>query len=142
MRGGRVGRQFSCLVFVFAGAEPEISLEIVLCGHYRGKLRHREVYLVETLPPHVSEKHMWELVGLLSIEGGNVGPSGPASSSQLVVGVKCPTRFPSSASADILVVGQAGKGTTHIRKKQSVRVVLSSEEETESDDVSLHPRKM
>ncbi|CAI9280661.1 unnamed protein product [Lactuca saligna] len=68
--------------------------------------------------------------------------SGPASSSQPVVGAIFPGCFPTSAFADIHVMGQAGKGTTPIRKKRSVRMVLSSEEEIESDDVSLHRRKM
>lgn len=37
---------------------------------------------------------------------------------------------------------QAGKGTTPVLKKQSLRVVLSSDEETESDKAGLHPHKM
>lgn len=47
-------------MFVFAGVEAEISLEMALHGHYQGKLCHREVDLVEALPPPVSEKRMRE----------------------------------------------------------------------------------
>ncbi|CAI9292829.1 unnamed protein product [Lactuca saligna] len=123
-------------------AEAEIYLVMTLRGHYRGKLCHREVDLVDTFPPPVSEKHMRELVGLLPVEEGNVGSIEPASSSQLVVEAIFPVCFPASAFADIPVVDQAQKDTLPIWKKRSMRVVLLSDEEIKSDDVGLRPRKM
>lgn len=130
-------------MFVFSGAEAKISLETDLCGHYRGNLCHWEVDLVGALFPPVSEKHVQELIGLLSSEGGNVGSSRPAFPSRPVVAVISPVHFLASAYANIPVVVQAGKGTTPIwKKKRSLRVVLSSDEKTESDDVGLRPRKM
>ncbi|CAI9296456.1 unnamed protein product [Lactuca saligna] len=123
------------------GAEAEISLEMALCVHYRGKLCHWEVDLLKTLLPPISEKHMQELVGLLPTERGNVGYNRPASSSQPGVGATFPAHSLVFVSTDILVVGQAGISTTPIRRKRSVRVVLSSNEETEYFDVSLRPHK-
>lgn len=43
-------------MFVLACTEAGISLDMALLGHYWGKLRHREVDLVEALPPPISEK--------------------------------------------------------------------------------------
>lgn len=65
---------------------------MVLRDHYRGKLYHQEVYLVEALPPPVSERRMQELARLLSLEGGNVGSSGTTLPSRLTVGVVSPAR--------------------------------------------------
>lgn len=103
-------------MFVFVGAEAEISLEMAMRGHYRGKLCYWEVDLVETLPPPIFEIHMRDLVGFLLVVGGNVGSSGPVSSSQLVVGAIFPACFSASTSVDIPMVDQAGKGTTPIQK--------------------------
>ncbi|CAI9290479.1 unnamed protein product [Lactuca saligna] len=96
------------------GAEAKISFEMALRSYYWGKLCHREVDLVETLPLPVFEKCMRDLAA----------------------------RFLASASTDDVVVGQPGKGTTPILKKRSVCVMLSSDEETKSDDFSLFPRKI
>ncbi|CAI9281100.1 unnamed protein product [Lactuca saligna] len=80
-----------------------------LCGLYRGKICHQELYLVETLPPTVSKKCIHELAGLLPAERGNVGSSGLALSSQSAVGATFPAHSSASASADILVASQARK---------------------------------
>ncbi|CAI9294432.1 unnamed protein product [Lactuca saligna] len=103
---------------MFAVAEAKISLEMAMCSHYQGKLCHREVHLLETFPPPIFEKRMWELAELLSAEGENSGSSRPAS--------------PSQPEKVMLLSG----------KKRSLRVVLSSNEETESDEMGLRPDKM
>ncbi|CAI9291376.1 unnamed protein product [Lactuca saligna] len=103
-------------ILAATGAEVEISLEMGLRGHYRGKLCQWEVDLVEALPPPVSEKRIQELARLLSTEGRNANSGGPASPSHPVVGAIFPAHFPSSSSAYIPM--------------------------TESDDVGLRPRKM
>ncbi|CAI9303314.1 unnamed protein product [Lactuca saligna] len=72
----------------------------------------------------------------------NVGSGGPASPSQPVVGVVSLVCFPPYASFDFPIRVQAGNGTTLFNKKQSLRVVQSTDEETVSDDASLRPRKM
>lgn len=73
--------KFLCLAFVFIGAKAETSLEMALRGHYRGKLCHREIDIVEDLPPPVSEKCMRQFAGLISVEWRNIGSSGTASPS-------------------------------------------------------------
>ncbi|CAI9268915.1 unnamed protein product [Lactuca saligna] len=45
-------------ILAATSVEAEISLEMALHGHYRGKLCHREVDLVEGLPPPVSKKRV------------------------------------------------------------------------------------
>ncbi|CAI9272976.1 unnamed protein product [Lactuca saligna] len=75
-------------------------------------------------------------------EEGNTGSSIPALPSQPTVRVVSPIRLPASDSSDLHARAQAGKGTSHIRKRQSLFMVSSSDEETESDDAGLHPRKM
>ena len=105
------------MAFVFTGAEADISLEMALRGHYQGKLCHREIDLVEALPPPVSERRMRELVGLLLVEGGNIGSSGPASPSQPTVGVVSLVRSPVSAPSGFPMGVQAGRGSAHIQKR-------------------------
>lgn len=72
-----MAREILFWVFSFTGVEAEISLDMALRGHYHGKLSHREINLVETLSPPISERHMRELAGLPLIGEGNVGSSGP-----------------------------------------------------------------
>ncbi|CAI9276418.1 unnamed protein product [Lactuca saligna] len=118
-------RKMAQLLVVRCGAEAEISLEMAMCSYYRGKVCHREVDLLETIPPPVFEKHMGELAELLLTEGGSSSSSRPTSLSQPVVRAIFPARFLASTFADIHVVDQAGK-----------------DEETESDDMGLRPHKM
>ncbi|CAI9287408.1 unnamed protein product [Lactuca saligna] len=69
--------ELSNRLHVFRGIPPrenmvpkaEISVEMALRGHYRGKLYHQDIDLVESRPPPVFEKRMRELAGLLSAEG-------------------------------------------------------------------------
>ena len=75
------------MAFVFTGAEAEISLEVVLRGHYQGKFCHQEIDLVEAIPPPVYEKNMQELTILPFAGGGNASSSGPTSLSQSAVEV-------------------------------------------------------
>ncbi|CAI9297974.1 unnamed protein product [Lactuca saligna] len=116
-----VSLTFPFLTFSLRGVEAEISLEMVLRGHYRGKLCHWEIDLLEALRPLVSKKRMREFAGFLSIEGGNTCSSGPTSHSRLAVGVVSPVHLPAPASFGLPV---------------------GSDEETESDDACLYPRKM
>lgn len=129
-------------MFVFIDDEAEISLEMALRGHYRGKICHRDIDLVEDLPSPMSEKFMRECVGLLLAEGGNVGSSGPASLSQPAVRVVSLVQLPAPGSFDLSMGVQEEKGTALFRKRQSLRAVPSLGEVTESDDAGLHPRKM
>ncbi|CAI9299232.1 unnamed protein product [Lactuca saligna] len=115
MSASRRARGKMAQLFVVRCAE--ISLEMAMCRHYRGKLCHREVELLETLPPPVSEKCMKEVIGLFSVKERNVGSSGLSLPSQPVVGAIFTARFSASDSADIPVVAQVGKGTTPILKK-------------------------
>ncbi|CAI9291367.1 unnamed protein product [Lactuca saligna] len=85
---------------------------------------------------------MREFVGLLSVEGGNIGSNRPTSPSQLGVRVVSPVRLPAPASLVLPVDVQAKKGTAPIQKRQILRVVLSSDKETESNDAGHCPRKM
>lgn len=117
-------------MFVFVGAEAEISLEMALDGHYQGKLCHREIDLIEVLPPPVSEKHMRELSGLPSIEGGNDGSSGPTSPSRPAVGVVSLVHSPVPASSGMPAGVHVEKGNALIWKRQILHVVPSSYEET------------
>ncbi|CAI9261723.1 unnamed protein product [Lactuca saligna] len=87
------------LYVVRRGAEAEISLEMVMRGHYRGKLYHREIDLALALPPYVSERRMRDFTGFFSAEGRNTGSSGPASPSQSTIGVVSPVRLPVPASS-------------------------------------------
>ncbi|CAI9300760.1 unnamed protein product [Lactuca saligna] len=82
---------------------------------------------------------MWELTILLPKEVGNVGPSGPASSSQSGVEATFPASSPDSTSTDTHVVVQPRKSTTLMRRKQSMRMVILLEIETGSDNVGLRP---
>ncbi|CAI9296980.1 unnamed protein product [Lactuca saligna] len=93
------------------------------------------------IPLPYLKKHMRELAGLLPEEGENFGSSEPASSSQPSVGTTFLAHSPASASVNIHVIGQAGKITTPIRRKQSACVVLLSDKDTESDGVGLRPHK-
>ncbi|CAI9279730.1 unnamed protein product [Lactuca saligna] len=69
--------------------------------------------------------------------GENVGSSGSASSSRLAIRVVFPVPSPSGLPVWV----QAGKGNDPIQKRRSLRMVPSSDEETESDDVGLCPHK-
>ncbi|CAI9298593.1 unnamed protein product [Lactuca saligna] len=102
------------LYIMRCGPEADISLEMALSGHYRGKLYHHEIDLVEDLPPPVSKRCMREFVGFLLVEGVNVGSSGPAPPSRTAVGVVSPVRSP----------------------------IRAPSEETESDNAGLHPHKV
>ncbi|CAI9298674.1 unnamed protein product [Lactuca saligna] len=127
--------------FICTVAEAEIYLEMALRGHYPGRLYHREINLVEALPPHVSERRMREFAGLILVERGNVGSSGPATPSQPTVGVVSLVRSSVPAPFAFPVGVQAGKCSAPIQKRRSLRMVPSSDEETESDDAGLRPRK-
>ena len=70
---------------------------MALRDHYRGKLHHREIDLVEALPLLVSKRRMRELSELLLVEGGNVGSRGPVLPSPLAVGVVSPVCSPGPA---------------------------------------------
>ncbi|CAI9281465.1 unnamed protein product [Lactuca saligna] len=122
-------------------AEAEISLEMALCGHYQGKLYHREINHIEFLPPPVSERRMQELGGLLLVEGGNVGSHGSASPSQPTVVAISPVHSPVAVPSGFPAGAQVERSNAPTRKKRSMRVVPSSEEEIESDDAGLCPRK-
>ncbi|CAI9298352.1 unnamed protein product [Lactuca saligna] len=61
----RARKKMAQLFVMRCGAEANISLEMALRGHYRSKLFHWEVDLVEPLPPSVSKKHMREIFGKL-----------------------------------------------------------------------------
>lgn len=130
------------MTFICTGAEAEISLEMDLRSHYQGRLYHREIDLVEVLPPPVSERHMQEFTRLLLIEGRNIGSSRPASPSQLADGVVSPVCLLVLASSTLPVGVCVEKGIAFIRKRCSLHVVPSLVEETESDDVGLHPHKV
>ncbi|CAI9298003.1 unnamed protein product [Lactuca saligna] len=112
---------------------------MALHGCYRGKLCHREVDIVKALPLLYLKNICRISLDLFSAEGGNYGSSGPTLPSQPVVGVISLAHFSASAFADMLEGMQAKKGTTPIHKKQSLHVVLSSDEETKSDDAGLRP---
>lgn len=71
----------------------------------------------------MSERCMWELVGLLLLEGGNMGSSGPASPSQSTVVVVSPVRLPVVVPSDLPAGVQAGRSNAPTRKRQSLRVV-------------------
>ncbi|CAI9263056.1 unnamed protein product [Lactuca saligna] len=106
---------------------------MVLHGHYRGRLYHREVDLVEALPPPVFERRMRELARLLSVEGGNVGSSGPVLPSRLAVGVIFLTHPLNFVHSCLPMGAHVGRVIAPVRKRRNVCVVSSSNEETESN---------
>ncbi|CAI9279784.1 unnamed protein product [Lactuca saligna] len=143
------GSTLICVIDAFLVSDKEkkikttkIFLEIAVCGHYRGKLCHREIELVEALPPPVFEKRMREFAGLISVEGGHTGSSTPTLPSQLTIGVVSLVRLMAPDSFGFLVGVQAEKGTAPIRKRRSLRMMLSLDKETESDVAGLRPRNM
>ncbi|CAI9260213.1 unnamed protein product [Lactuca saligna] len=77
----------------------------------------------------------------ISLEMALCGSSGHVSSSQPTVGVVSPVRLPVSVPSGFLLWVQEGRGCDLTWKRQSFHVVLSSDEETESDDAGLRPRK-
>ncbi|CAI9266097.1 unnamed protein product [Lactuca saligna] len=109
--------------------------------HYQGKLFHRKIDLAEVLPPPVSERCMGELVRLLLVEKGNMGSSGPTSLSQPTYTVVSPVRLPFCVPSGLPAGVQEGRSNTPTRKRRSLRVVPSSNEETESDNAGVHLRK-
>lgn len=137
----RVSDESLYSIIICASVEVEISLEMALRGHYRGRLYHRDAELVEALPPPVSDRCMRELAGLLSMEGGNAGSSGPVLPSRQAVGVVSPARPLNSVPSCSFVGAQAERVTTPVRKRRNACVVSSSDKETESDDVGLYLRK-
>ncbi|CAI9260281.1 unnamed protein product [Lactuca saligna] len=90
----RVCGNMAQLFVMIDGAKADVSLEMALHGHYQ------------------------ELARLLPTEGGNVGSSGPASSTQLGVGTTIPSHSTASSSADILMVNQVGKKAKHSVRAQ------------------------
>ncbi|CAI9292282.1 unnamed protein product [Lactuca saligna] len=105
------------LYVVRCGAEAKISLVMALRDHYRGRFDHWEIDLVEYLPLLMSKRHMRELAGLLLVERGNVGSSGPASPSPPTVGVVSPVCSPGLAPPGLPMGVQAGKSSALIRKR-------------------------
>ncbi|CAI9297349.1 unnamed protein product [Lactuca saligna] len=95
------------LYVVRCSAKVEISLEMALRSHYRGRLYHGEIDLVEALPPHVSERRILDFVVLLLVEGGNAGSNRPALPSRPTVRVISPVRLLAPTPSGLFVVVQA-----------------------------------
>ncbi|CAI9265868.1 unnamed protein product [Lactuca saligna] len=141
--GGRNRLSYESLysTFICISAKAKISLEMALHGHYRGRLYHRDIDLVDALPTPMSERRMREFSRLRLVEVGNVGSSGPPSPSQSAVGVASLVCSSITVPSSLPVGVRAGKGNASIWKRKSLRVVPSLDEETESDDVGVCPRK-
>ncbi|CAI9280897.1 unnamed protein product [Lactuca saligna] len=108
-------------------------------GNIGGKLFHREINLIEVLPPPVSDRCVWEVAGLLFVEGGNMGSNVPASHSLPTVVSVSPVRSPFFIPSVLPVGAQVGKSNASTQKIHSVHVVPSSVEEIESNDTGLCP---
>lgn len=103
---------------------------MALHGHYQDKICHREIDLIEVLPPPMSRRCMWELARLLLVKGGNVGSSRPVSPSQPTVVVVSLVRSPVAIPYGLLAGVQAGRINAPTQKRQTWCMVPSSNEVT------------
>ena len=62
-------------MFAFTSTEADISLEMALRAYYQGQLCHREIDLVEALPPPVSSRGIEATIGSDSVTATDEDPN-------------------------------------------------------------------